>query len=253
MFLSLLFKEFREQLRTYRLWILGGVLLISGMLSPLLARYTPILLQNIPGIPAEMVSLIPEPTILDSFAQYLKNGSQFGLIVVVVLTMGIVAQEFERGTIGMLLTKPVYRPAILFAKWSAAFIGIVIGVFAGAVGFAFYTLVLFGPFAIGRFLLLNGLLIVFLAFYMTFALLASTLSKTQSMAAAVAFGGLLLLLILDSLPVLGDYFPGQLLNWGGSLFSPQIQYHWTALFVSIGLIVVFFLLAAFRFQNEEIL
>ncbi len=252
MFRTLLFKEMREQRRTYRLWIMALVLLVSGMLSPVLAKYTPLLISSIPGVPPALAAIIPEPTILDSFTQYVKNVSQFGLIVVIVLTMGEMAQEIERGTAAMLLTKPVQRSVVVLAKWCAGAVGILIGLGIAALAFTFYTLVLFGPFSAVDFLVLNGLMAVFMIFYMSLALLASTLARSQAMAAAGAFGGLVLALVISAIPVIGDYLPGKLLGWGGSLFSSAPASAWPALFGSLALIGLFLTIAILRFQKEEV-
>jgi ABC-2 type transport system permease protein len=252
MFRTLIFKELREQRRTYRLWIISLVLLVSGMISPLLAKYTPLLISSIPGVPPALAAIIPEPTILDSFTQYVKNVSQFGLIVVVVLNMGLMAQEIERGTAAMLLTKPVQRSAVVLAKWFASLLTILIGLVLAAIAFTFYTLVLFGAFSLGNFLTLNGLMLVFMIFYMSLALFASALARTQAMAAAVAFGGLVLALIISAIPVIGDYLPGRLLSWGGSLFSSAPQSSWPSLITSLILSAGLVGAAIWRFQRQEL-
>jgi ABC-2 type transport system permease protein len=251
MFRTLLFKEWREQRRTYRLLIISLVLMVSGMISPLLAKYTPLLISSVPGIPPALAAMIPEPTILDSFIQYVKNVSQFGLIVVVVLTMGLMAQEIERGTAAMLLTKPVQRSAVVLAKWLAGILSILAGLILAAIVFTFYTVVLFGTFSLRNFIVLNGLMLVFMVFYMSLALLASALARTQAMAAAGAFGGLVLVLIISAIPVIGDYLPGRLLSWGGSLFSVTPQAAWPALITSLILSAVLVGAAALRFQRQE--
>jgi ABC-2 type transport system permease protein len=252
MFRTLLLKELREWRRTFRLVIIVLVLLVSGMISPLLAKYTPQLLRILPGVPAELTAMIPEPTIVDSFTQYIKNISQFGLIVVIVLTMGVMSQEIERGTMAMLLTKPVERSAVVLAKWCSGVLSILLGLILAAIGFTFYTLVLFGRFELIDFILLNGLIAVFLIFYLTLALLASTLARSQSMAAAVAFGGLILVMIIDALPSIGDYFPSQLLSWGSALFNGLSQTAWPALITSLVIIALFLAGAILRFQREEV-
>ncbi len=253
MFRTLLAKELREQLRTHRLLIMVAVLLVSGLISPLLARYTPLLLRSVPGIPAEMTAMIPEPSIQDAFTQYIKNVSQFGLILAIVLTMGSMAQELERGTAAMLLTKPVQRSAVVLSKWLAGMLCMIAGLLLAALGAAFYTLVLFQPFSLFDFLVANVLMALFLAFYMTLALLASTLARSQSMAAAGAFGGLLLALILDALPVVGNYMPAQLLDEAGKIMmGVENAVAWTTLIAVLGMVVLFLGLACLRFEREEI-
>ena len=252
MFRTLIAKELREQRRTHRMLIIVAVLLVSGLMSPLLAKYTPLILHSVPGIPPEMAALIPEPTIQDAFTQYFKNVSQFGLLLAIVLTMGVVAQEKERGTAAMLLTKPVRRSAVVLSKWLSGLLSLLAGLLLAALGAAFYTLVLFQPFSLLDFLVANVLLALFLAFYMTLALMASTLARSQSMAAVGAFGGLLLVLLLDALPVVGKYLPAQLLEWAAGIMSGSSAAAWGALAATCCLILLFLGVACVRFEREEI-
>ena len=252
MFRTLLNKELREQRRTHRLLIMTLVLLVSGMLSPLLAKYTPLLLSSVPGIPPAMASLIPESTILDSFTQFVKNVSQFGVLLVIILTMGVLAQEIERGTASMLLTKPVQRSAVILSKWLAGVLSILVGMILAALGFAFYTLVLFEPFSVANLAILTILITIFLIFFLTLALLASALARSQAIAAGIAFAGLVLVLIISAIPGVNNYLPNKLLNWGLSLFSFSPETAWPALISSLVLIALFLTLAIFRFSREEI-
>jgi ABC-2 type transport system permease protein len=71
------------------------------------------------------------------------------------------------------------------------------------------------------------------------------------MAAAGAFGGLVLVLVIEALPRIGDYLPGELLNWGVSLFSSAPQPAWGALIISLILIGLFIGAAIWRFQRQE--
>jgi ABC-2 type transport system permease protein len=249
---TLIAKELREQRRTHRLLITIAVLLIAGLISPLLARYTPLLLGMVPGLPPEMAALIPEPSLTDAFAQYIKNVSQFGLLVVIVVSMGMIAQEVERGTAAMLLTKPVRRAGVVLAKWSAGLLVLLGGLALSALGFAFYTLVLFGAFSPADLLAVSGLLVVFLLFYFSLGLLASALAPNQGLAAAGAFGGLLLVLIVDALPWLGDYLPGDLLTWGGQIAAGEGEAAWGALLVTLLLTGVFVAGAVGKFRRQEL-
>ncbi|MEA3440407.1 MAG: ABC transporter permease subunit, partial [Chloroflexota bacterium] len=222
-------KEFRGAWRTYRLPITLAVLLAIGLISPLLAKYTPVILRSVPDMPAALADLIPEPTVGEAVAQYIKNISQFGVLLVIVVTMGIVAGERERGTAVMLLTKPVRPSAVILAKWLSAMLGLLMGLALAAGGCALYTMLLFEPIDAGAFLALNGLLYVFLGVSLTLALLASTLATTQALAAAGAFGLLVVMLILGALPRIGEYMPGELLSWGGTLFMDGGNSGWAAL------------------------
>jgi hypothetical protein len=121
-----------------------------------------------------------------------------------------------------------------------------------AIGCALYTALLFEPLPLLGFLALNALIGVFLGVFLSIALLASALARSQAVAAGIAFGGLLLLLVLGSIPRLGEIMPNQLLGWGESLVLGGDATAWTALAVSFGIIVLSVLGACLRLEREEI-
>jgi ABC-2 type transport system permease protein len=252
MFWTLLAKEYREQWRTWKIIVFMAVFLITGIVSPVLAKYTPELLKSIPNLPAGLADFIPAPTVADSVAQYLKNTEQFGILLVILLTMGVMAQEKERGTAAMLLTKPVSRSAMILAKWLTGMSILLAGLLVDSLACLAYTMVLFEPLPFGAFWILNLLLFVSLGVYLTLALMASALARSQSIAAAGAFGGLVGLLILGSVPRVSEYMPGQLTTWGVSLVLKNETTAWPALGVSVGIIVLALVIACLRFEREEI-
>lgn len=252
MFRALCKKELREQYRTHKTLILVAVFLVVGMISPLLAKYTPLLLKNVPDMPPGFADLIPEPTTKDAIIQYVKNISQFGVILVVVLNMGSVAGEKERGTMAVLLTKPVHPSWIIVTKWLAGILNILLGVFAAGIGCAIYTVILFGTLDLGGFLVLNGLVVVFLVVYLSITVLASSLARTQAMAAIGAFAGVAFILIVGAIPHVKEAAPVQLLNWGSSRLLGNGDSAWMALIVSLGVIGLCLALASMAFSREEI-
>lgn len=98
-------KEWMELIRSYRLLIVAIVLVFFGLTSPVLAKFTPELISLLPtgGISIQM----PPPTVGDAIGQYIKNMAQFGIILALLLTMGAIAQEKDKGTAAMMLVKPL--------------------------------------------------------------------------------------------------------------------------------------------------
>jgi len=252
MFRILLAKEFLEQRRTSKLLIFMAVFFIVGTISPLLAKYTPQLLRSIPDIPPEFAELIPEPSLKDSISQYAENTSQFGVLLVIVLTMNVITQERERGTAGMLFSKPVKRRTFVLSKWLAGMLTVTAGVIISSMACAIYTTILFGELPIGKYLIFNLLLLLFLAVYLSVALLASALARTQGMAAAIAFGFLVILMILSSLPRVNNYCPVGLLNWGSEIFNGTGVTHWPALVISLVIAAGCVLTACLHLERQEI-
>ena len=210
------------------------------------------MLRSIPDIPAEFAALIPEPSLKDSIDQYAKNASQFGVLLVIVLTMNVIAQERERGTAAMLFSKPVKRSAVVLSKWLAGMTTVTMSVILSAMVCAIYTVILFRSMPDGRYILYNLLLIVFLAVYFSLALLASALARTQGMAAAGAFGGLAVLLVLSSLPRVSDFSPSALLNWGSSLMFDGGKTYWPALGICLVFIAGCVWIASLYLERQEI-
>jgi ABC-2 type transport system permease protein len=251
-FITVFRKEMQEQWRTYRFLIIAAVLAAFGLASPLLAKFTPELLKAIPGVPPELLAAIPAPTVTDAITQYVKNMSQFGILLALLVTMGVVVQEKERGTAAFFLTRPVSRETFLLAKYAALSITFIASLALAAVGCWYYTLVLFVPLAWGPFLALNGLMLVVFSVYMSLALLASTIARTNGVAVGLAVMTLIMLGGLGSLPSIGEYFPGRLFSWGASLMMGGEATAWPALWISLSIIAVALLAACLIFRRQEI-
>lgn len=252
MFLVALRKELLEQLRTHRLLAVAVVFFAFGLLSPLLALLAPQILAMVPG--AEQFSgLIPEPSVTDAVDQYLKNMSQFGIILALLLTMGAVTQEKERGTAALMLVKPLPRGAFLSAKLCASAVTFLAGLLFGAVASYAYTALLFGSLPVGAWAALNALLWVYLMVYVALTLLASTVSRSLVTAGAVAVGLMATVGVAGALPPLVRYLPGRLLVWGaGQALGAAAAPAWPALAMSLGLIAVAWLAAVLSFRRQEL-
>ena len=250
-FLTALRKEWLEQWRTHRLLVLGVVLVVFGLLSPLIAKYTPEIIKLIPNGEA-IAQLIPTPTVMDAVTQYIKNIGQFGVILALLLTMGTVAQEKDKGTAAMMLVKPLPRVTFLVAKFTALGLMFAVTITIASAACYYYTWLLFGALDVLRWLALNGLMLVFVLVYVALTLFCSVVTKSQTAAGGLAFCLLFILGLTGSIPVLGKYMPGQLLAWGGGLMAGKAEVFWPALWVSVGIIVVALLGAKLIFEKQEL-
>ncbi len=140
--IPLLKKELREQLRTYRLVIVGGVFLFFGITTPLLLKYLPEIIKLAgQNVPVE----IPPPTAAQSLLEYAGTIGQIGVLVAVLVAMGSVANERSRGTAVMTLSKPVTRAAFIGAKWTASSLTFLVSLAAASLVCLGYTVWLIGP------------------------------------------------------------------------------------------------------------
>ena len=109
-------KELTEIRRTWRLWVIVGMLVFFGVTSPIIAALTPALVQSMAASQPGVVIHLPPPTALDAVAQFLKNLNQFVLIAVVIAGAGLISGERASGTAILTLTKPLSRGAFVIAK-----------------------------------------------------------------------------------------------------------------------------------------
>jgi ABC-2 type transport system permease protein len=201
----LLRKELLEQWRTRRLLVVAVVFVALAIGSAFLARYTAELVQALGGVPFEIE--FPEPTTADAVTQFLKNLGQAGILTAILLTMGSVATEKERGTAALLLSKPASRGAFLAAKLVAiaATLGISLAV-ASAAGY-FYTVLLFdAPDALG-WAAMTGMLLLALLAYAALTFLGSTLTRSSIAAAGIGIAGLIGVGLVSALPSVAPYTP----------------------------------------------
>lgn len=215
-FLAAVRKELLQQWRTKRVLVVAAVFILFGLFSPLLAYFTPQIISGVEG--AEMfANLIPTPTAVDAIGQYLKNLSQFGFIIAVLLGMGAVAGERERGTAALVLSKPLPRWAFILSKFTAQTVVYAGSFLVAGLGAYFYTIVLFGALDFGLFMAINALLFLWLMVFVAVALLGSAVGGSTGAAAGIGLGGAVALLLAGSLPRVGPLMPGGLLAWAGQL------------------------------------
>lgn len=202
-------KELLESWRTMRLPIVAGLFLVVGLTSPLLAKFLPEIIKaaagdQLPPIP------IPTPVAADAVAQLWKNLAQFGAIAAIVLAMGSVATERDRGTAAFVLSKTVSRDAFIAAKVAAIGAVLAISVVLAMVVAWIYTAILFEPLPVGGWVALAFLAWLGLAAWSALTFLGSAVTGSAPAAAGLGIGALLVLSIASSIPNLGRFLPGGL-------------------------------------------
>jgi ABC-2 type transport system permease protein len=134
--------------------------------------------------------MIPEQTVVDAIAQYVKNIEQFGILLALLLSMGLVAVEKERGTAALMLSKPLGRGNFILAKFLGVAVILLAALLVAALGGYYYTLFLFEALPLGNWLALNGALLLVFLVVAAITLLFSTLFNSQAAAAGAGLGSL---------------------------------------------------------------
>ncbi len=243
-------KEWMELIRSYRLLVVAVVLVFFGLTSPFLTKFTPELLAAIPteGMTIEM----PPPTVEMAIGQYVKNMAQFGIILGILLTMGTISQEKDKGTAAMMLVKPLSRGAFMGAKFLALATMFAISLVLAGIACYYYTMLLFEAMDILRWLVLNTMIFFYTLVPVALTLLCSTLTKSQAAAGGIALGLIVIPGSIGSILGFGKYLPGELITWGTRLMLGDATTSWIAFGITIGLIVIPLLTAWLIFNRQEL-
>jgi ABC-2 type transport system permease protein len=142
--------------------------------------------------------------------QFLKLTGQLGAFVAILLAMGAVAVDRERGTAALVLTKPVSRGSYLASKLVALGATLLAATVAAGVAAAVYTAVLFHPLAAGGIAIAIALTWVGLLLPAAITFLGSVVGRSPAVAAGFGFAWVLLSGALAALPAVGADMPAAL-------------------------------------------
>jgi len=250
---ELLEKEVIEAWRTYRLAIIVGLFVMLGILSPVVTRFLPDIIRTF--APPDFVIDLPELGLPEVIDQLLKNVLQFGALAAILVTMGTVAGERERGTAALILAKPVSRAAFLWAKFVALAMVFGLGVGLAIGGAWLYTAVLFEAPAPVPWMALGAVIWLSTMVYVSITFLGSTLADTPLGGAAIGFAGLILLSLASIAPPLTTWLPAGLLGVAKAValesVGPDLDPPRT-ISISVGIIGGCLLLAWLRFRRREL-
>ncbi len=137
-------KEIGEYARTWRIWVVSAAFLFFALTSPVVARIAPDLIGSLAEGQSGVVLQLPPPTWRDSYDQWIKNLSQIGMLVLVVVASGIVAGERSSGTAAMVLAKPVSRRQFVVVKATTLALAVMVTAALGSALVQIGTRLIFG-------------------------------------------------------------------------------------------------------------
>jgi ABC-2 type transport system permease protein len=222
-------KELTEIRRTWRLWVIPGMLVFFGIMSPILAAITPALVQSMTASQPGVVVRIPPPTALDAYAQFLKNLHQFVLLAVVITGAGAVSGERSSGTAILALTKPLSRAAFVMAKMLSQAAVLIAATALGTAVCLAVTAVVFDGGNGGRLVTTVALWLLYASLFVVVMTILSASLRSRGAAAGAGLAFYFIALLLSSwgpmarytffglFPAMRDALMGQSLSLGWPL------------------------------------
>lgn len=251
-YVAFLKKEWLEQLRTYRFFILLIIFFIFGMMSPLTAKLTPLILKNF-AIEGMQITM-QDPTAMDSYMQFFKNNTSMGLIVLILVFSGILSSELSKGTLINILTKGLSRNAVILAKFTSSAVTWTLSLALCFVTTYGYTVYLFDQQSIHHLWFAVLCLWLFGVFLLSLLLLVSTVGKSSYTSLLGVGAVVVLLFMINMLPVLQKYNPLLLVsnNVGMLVSEYQISDAMASVGVTAGLSLLFLAGAVIIFRKKRI-
>ncbi|MEI6132556.1 MAG: hypothetical protein WCQ41_07020 [Bacillota bacterium] len=257
---TLVKKEFFEIFRTSKIFVLPLIYIFIAITSPLMAKYTPDLLNTIMQYTGQKINIsLPAPTYVDSFIQLFKNIGEMGLFVLIFIYSGTMVEEKTKGTATLILTKGVSRQTFVASKFIASTCFMTIVYILMTMFFAIYSVFLFPdtPWLQGAVSLL--MVWVYSELILVIVVLGSIIKKTYASSTVFSFLNFIGISLLGMIPVIDKYTPGYVISLALKHVMPAesferplvfADYFWP-LGISVVLIAlaIFFALHSFRRQE----
>ena len=249
---AFLAKEVTEIVRTWRVWVIPGMVIFFGITSPLIAAVTPALVESMASSQPGVVIRIPPPTAFDAYAQFIKNLDQFVLIAIVISGAGVVSGERSSGTAILALTKPLSRGAFILAKIITQVALLLIATALGTAACLAMTDVVFEAALIGRFLTAVGFWFLYATLLVVMMTLFSAAFRSRGAAAGAGLAFYFLVLLLSAWGPAAAYgFVGLLPAMRDALMGEPLSAGWPAM-TSVIAIALGSIASVKIFERQEI-
>ncbi|MER2261851.1 MAG: ABC transporter permease subunit [Psychrobacillus sp.] len=231
-FLVLLQKEWRENIRNFKILWIPLVFVLFGITEPVMNYYMPQILSSVGNLPEgtviEFPSMTSEQIIMSTISQY----QLIGMLVVILAFSGIISRERKNGTATLLYVRPLSFTGYVGSKLAIMSI-IVLGSFIlGIVASLYYTSILFGAIDFLSFIEFTGIYVLWLLFVISIVIFTSAALST-GMASTVSLVLVIIVQVIDGL--LGTYWtisPWKLPMYAGYVLNGNVEnssYIWSIL------------------------
>lgn len=175
-------KELLGMTRSYQLLWIPIVFMLLVVMQPVTSYYMPDILAASGSVPAELISEIPIPGPAEVMGSVLGQYSTFGVLILVIAGMQVVAGERYGGTAALVLVRPVSSASFISAKWAGQMTLMLVSFAASYTAAWYYTVLLLGPVPWRVGFIAGGLYILWLTFALSLNLLLSTLLRGSAAA-----------------------------------------------------------------------
>lgn len=236
----LLRKEWRENVRNFKLYWIPIVFVLFGVIEPISNHFLPEIMKSVGNLPEGANFLWPELRGEDIFVSLMSQYQTIGILVIILAFMGSISGERKSGTATLLYVRPMSFGQYFLSKWISVNAIVLASAWVGFFAAWYYIRILFNSVAAGEVFAFLGTYSLWLVFAVT-VVLAFSAWLTTGGAAGLSILVLLIFQIIDG--VVGVYWtvtPWKLSTYAASAFSSTADQ--TAYWMSVGLTIVLIIL-----------
>ncbi|MFD2925109.1 ABC transporter permease [Halobacillus naozhouensis] len=241
--------------RNYKLIWVPLVFILLGIMDPLSTYYLPQILESVGGLPEGATIEIPTPPPADVFMMSIGQFNMIGIAVLVLMSMGTIANERKSGIAELILVKPVRYGTYVTAKWASIVVLSLLSMMAGILGSWYYVNLLFGELSFELIGAAAGFYGLWIIFVITVTIFMNTLVKTPGLAAFLSIATLVAMFILSMiLAHIIEWNPSLLTSYlGDMLQTGSIPDNlWGTAVVTILLITALLISASYILKHKEL-
>ncbi|WP_203338865.1 ABC transporter permease [Planococcus beijingensis] len=195
----LLQKEWRENVRNYKIFWIPCVFILLGITEPVVNYFMPQILEASGGLPEGAVFEFPTPSPDQILMAVMEQFQTIGIVVLILAYMGTIAGERKSGTATLLYVRPLSFLSYFLSKWTMAAAISLISLWLGFLAGYYYTLLFFEELEFSALLQMMGSYSIWILLILTLTLAASAIFPNGGLAAAAAFAVYLLVQLADGL------------------------------------------------------
>lgn len=196
--MTLFNKEVLENWRNYKwIWV-PLVLILLAVMDPITMYYMPVLLDSVGGLPEGAVFEMPTPSTTEVMMMTISQLNSIGLVVIVLMAMGTIANERKSGVLELTLVKPVSITNYITAKWTSLVAIVSTSLFVALLAAWYYINLLFGHVSFSQMILIFLFLGIWFAFITALIVLFNTLTASAGIVAALSIGSIIVLSTITS-------------------------------------------------------
>ncbi|WP_017473737.1 ABC transporter permease [Amphibacillus jilinensis] len=198
-FVTLLKKECLESWRQFSWFWVPIVFILLAIMDPLTTYYMPTLLDAVGGLPEGTIFEMPDVTAADAMMMSLSQMSMFGVLIIILLTMGTISGERKSGVAELILVKPVNHSLYITAKWLAKLILFLSSFIIAMLSSWYYINLLFDTITFTDWFYMVVFYSLWIGFVVSLTIFYNSFSNKPGLVAAKTVGTLVMMALVNSI------------------------------------------------------